>query len=44
MYLTNPDHIRFFFTDELGNYMAGGAVLLQLIGYGIIQKIVNIEV
>ena len=44
MYLTNPDHIRFFFIDELGNYMAGGAVLLQLIGYGIIQKIVNIEV
>jgi len=44
MFWANPDYVRFFFNDELGNYMMGGAVLLQLIGYGIIQKIVNIEV
>jgi tight adherence protein B len=44
MFWGNPDYVRFFFNDELGNYMMGGAVLLQLIGYGIIQKIVNIEV
>lgn len=44
MFWVNPDYVRFFFNDELGNYMLGGAVLLQLIGYGIIQKIVNIEV
>ncbi len=44
MFWANPDYIRFFFNDELGNYMLGAAVLLQLIGYGIIQKIVSIEV
>ncbi len=44
MFWANPDYVRFFFSDELGNYMMGGAVLLQLIGYAIIQKIVNIEV
>jgi len=44
MFWANPDYIRFFFTDEIGNYMMGAAVLLQLIGYGIIHKIVNIEV
>lgn len=44
MFWTNKDYVRFFIYDELGNYMMGGAVLLQLIGYAIIQKIVNIEV
>jgi tight adherence protein B len=44
MFWVNPDYIRFFFNDEIGNYMMGGAVLLQLIGYAIIQKIVSIEV
>lgn len=44
MFWANPDYVRFFFSDELGNYMIGSAVLLQLIGYGIIQKIVSIEV
>lgn len=44
MFYTNADYVRFFFTDEIGNYMAGAAVALQLLGYGIIQKIVKIEV
>jgi tight adherence protein B len=44
MFWANPDYVRFFFNDELGNYMMGGAVLLQLIGYAVIQQIVNIEV
>lgn len=44
MFCTNRDFVNFFFNDELGNYMLGGAVLLQLLGYAIIQKIVNIEV
>jgi tight adherence protein B len=44
MFWANPDYVRFFFNDELGNYMLGAAVLLQLIGYAIIQNIVNIEV
>jgi tight adherence protein B len=44
MFMVNPDYVRFFFEDEIGNYMLGGAVLLQLIGYAVIQQIVNIEV
>ena len=44
MFITNPDYIKFFFIDEVGNYMLGGAVVLQLIGYGAIRKIVEIEV
>lgn len=44
MFWTNPDYVRFFFLDETGNYMMGAAVLLQAIGYGVIQKIVSIEV
>ncbi|MCC6509133.1 MAG: type II secretion system F family protein [Pirellulaceae bacterium] len=44
MFWANPDYVRFFFSDELGNYMMGGAIVLQLVGYAIIQKIVNIEV
>lgn len=44
MFYVNPDYIRFFFTDEVGNMMMGAAVLLQLIGYAIIRKIVQIEI
>jgi len=44
MFITNPDYIKFFFVDEVGNYMMAGAVVLQLIGYGAIRKIVDIEV
>jgi tight adherence protein B len=44
MFWVNPDYIRFFFTDEVGNYMLGGAIMLQMIGYAIIRQIVNIEV
>src|SRR5579884_1132712 len=44
MFYTNPEYIKFFFTDDVGNIMAGCAVALQLIGYGIIRKIVTIEV
>ena len=44
MFWVNPDYVRFFFLDETGNWMMGAAIGLQLIGYGIIQKIVSIEV
>jgi tight adherence protein B len=44
MFYTNPDYVKFFFTDDIGNIMLGGAVVLQLVGYLIMQKIVNIEV
>jgi tight adherence protein B len=44
MFLANPDYVTFFIRDEIGNYMALGGVLLQILGYAIIKKIVNIEV
>ena len=44
MFYTNPDYVKFFFKDDTGNIMLGSAVLLQLVGYLIMQKIVNIEV
>jgi tight adherence protein B len=44
MFYVNPDYIRFFFLDDVGNIMLGAAVLLQLIGYAVIRKIVSIEV
>jgi|SRR5579872_242489 len=44
MFYSNPDYVKFFFTDDTGNIMMGAAVVLQLIGYAIIRKIVSIEV
>jgi tight adherence protein B len=44
MFYTNPDYVKFFFTDEIGNIMLGAGVLLQIVGYLVMKKIVNIEV
>jgi len=44
MFYTNPDYVKFFFTDDIGNIMMGAAVFLQVVGYLIMKKIVNIEV
>jgi tight adherence protein B len=44
MFYSNPDYVKFFFTDEVGNIMLGAAILLQIIGYLIIRQIVKIEV
>ena len=41
---TNPDYVRFFVNDEMGNIMMVAAVALQMLGYFFIQKIVDIEV
>lgn len=44
MFYVNPDYVKFFFFDDVGNLMLGAAILLQIIGYLIIRKIVQIEV
>jgi tight adherence protein B len=44
MFVVNPDYVTFFIREEVGNWMMAGAIALQLIGYAIIQKIVNIEI
>jgi tight adherence protein B len=44
MFYTNPDYVKFFFTDDVGQIMASVAIALQLVGYVVMKKIVNIEV
>ncbi|MBK5292477.1 MAG: type II secretion system F family protein [Acidobacteriia bacterium] len=44
MFYANPEYVKFFVEDETGHYMMGGAITLQLLGYLIMRKIVNIEV
>jgi tight adherence protein B len=44
MFYANPQYVSFFIEDEIGNYMMISAGVLQLIGYGVIRKIVSIEV
>ena len=44
MFYTNPDYVKFFFTDDTGNIMMACALGLQVVGYLIMKKIVNIEV
>jgi tight adherence protein B len=44
LFYVNPYYASFFFQDEVGHYMAGAAITLQIIGYAIIKKIVTIEV
>jgi tight adherence protein B len=44
MFMTNPEYISFFIRDDVGHVMIGIAFILQLIGYAIMKKIVQIEV
>jgi tight adherence protein B len=44
MFYTNPDYVKFFFYDEVGQMMMGTAVALQIVGYLVMKQIVNIEV
>lgn len=44
MFVVNPDYVVFFVKDEIGQIMALAGIGLQILGYAIISKIVNIEV
>src|SRR5580658_1414507 len=44
MFYVNPEYVRFFFLDDIGNIMLAAAVTLQIIGYAVIKQIVKIEV
>jgi tight adherence protein B len=44
MFYTNPEYVRFFFLDDVGNIMIGVAVFLQITGYLVMKKITSIEV
>ncbi len=44
MFYVNRESMTFFINDETGRLMMGAAAGLQLLGYLVIRKIVNIEV
>jgi len=44
MFYVNPQYVMFFIHDPTGQWMMGGAIGLQLVGYAVIKKIVSIEV
>jgi tight adherence protein B len=44
MFYVNPEYVKFFFLDDVGNIMLGAAAGLQIIGYAIIKQIVKIEI
>ena len=44
VYRMNPDYLMLLFTDELGQKMLVGGIIMQLIGALVIRKIVNIRV
>ena len=43
MYMLNPEYTALLWTEELGRWMLGGAVLMQITGFFVIQRIVDIE-
>ncbi len=44
IYYLKPDYASLLFTDPLGQWMMGGAALMQLFGAIVIKKIINIKV
>ncbi len=44
MYFVNPDHMLFFVEEEIGQWMACAAAGFVVLGFLIMQRIVNIEV
>jgi tight adherence protein B len=44
MYMMNPDYIRMLFTDPRGKFMLYGAIVSQIIGFFMIQKIIKPKV
>ncbi len=44
LYFLNPRYLQRLLDDPVGPHLIGGAILLQLIGFLVIRKIVNIKV
>jgi tight adherence protein B len=43
-FMISPSFVSLLFTDPLGRMMLGAAIVLELLGFFVISKIVNIEV
>jgi len=44
MLFTNKDYVMKLFTDPMGQWMLGGAIVMQLMGAFVIKKIIDIKV
>jgi len=44
VYFVNYDYISTLWTEQIGQYMLAGAIVLQIIGAWIIKRIVTIEI
>jgi tight adherence protein B len=44
MYFANPDYIGRLFTDPMGHHAIAAAIILQVLGYLVIRRIVQIKV
>jgi tight adherence protein B len=43
LFLVNPDYMRPLFTEDLGKWMLGAGLTLQLIGFYVIRRMTDIE-
>jgi tight adherence protein B len=44
MYFLNREYIMSLFKDDMGRWLLGGTIVMQLIGALVIRKIVDIKV
>ncbi len=43
LYLINPDYMRLLFTEDLGRMLLGIGIFLQLVGFYVIRRMIQIE-
>ena len=44
LWVINPDYLKTLMTNKIGLYMIGTAVFLQVVGFFVIRKIINIQI
>jgi len=43
VFVSNPDYVNVLFTHPIGQFMVGGALVMQVVGFLWMRKITNIE-
>lgn len=43
-YFMNPDYMSTLFTEQIGRYMLGGAIVMEGVGAYVIKRIINIDI
>lgn len=44
IYILSPEYLKTLLVERVGNYLLGGAVIMQIIGIWVIRRIVNVRV